>query len=133
MSDLHTEAAELEAAIESFHQWRASVDKRLDAIEKRLDAKKRANRKPPEGYSEGFEVFWRICWRPESKVAAYKRWKQHRCDAIANLIIDRATAYGEYVKDREPKFKPLPATWLNQKQWETDWGALVKKEKEGRF
>ncbi len=69
-------------------------------------------------YSDDFEAWWDAYPRKQGKGKAYEAW----CKAITktspdNLILAATDYYHWPELPKDPKFIPLPATWLNQERW----------------
>ena len=73
-------------------------------------------------YDEKFETFWKAYPRKENKKNSYKIWtKLDITDDILDKIlknIDYNTRYNEQWYN--PKFIPMPSTYLNGKRWEDE-------------
>jgi len=74
-------------------------------------------------YSDKFLEFWSAYpkARREGKGNAWKAWQARVKEGEEDIVIAAikrqcATIY----KNRDPKYVPLPATWLNQKRWEDE-------------
>lgn len=61
-----------------------------------------------------FEEFWAAYPRKKGKGAAEKKFSQAVLKADPDVIIAAVRAQRF---DDDPQFRPLPATWLNQKRW----------------
>jgi DNA-binding transcriptional ArsR family regulator len=65
-----------------------------------------------------FEQFWLCNPRKQGKEKAWRIWKRDKLYKIADQIIgDVKLRYDKYWKFKEKEFIPLPATYLNGKQW----------------
>ena len=74
----------------------------------------------PKGEAPGFDEFWSVYPRHESKPRAEKAWKAAlKRGADPRAVIDgaRSHAEGHAVRGTEPNFIPHPATWLNNDKW----------------
>jgi len=74
---------------------------------------------------ERFKVFWKAYPRKSGKGSAEKAWakiapSQKLFDEIM-AALDVAKRCEQWLKDNG-QFIPYPATWLNQKRWEDDYG-----------
>lgn len=75
--------------------------------------------------AERFKVFWKAYPRKSGKGGAEKAWKkiapsQKLFDEIM-AALDAAKKCDQWKKDNG-QFIPYPATWLNQKRWEDEYG-----------
>ena len=84
---------------------------------------------PKEGESEGentqFELFWQAYPKKKSKGQAEKAWlkikpNEQLLEAILSTI-EQAKTSVDWTKDGG-QFIPYPATWLNAKGWEDEYG-----------
>lgn len=64
-----------------------------------------------------FTDFWRQYPRKEAKAAARKAWDKATQTTDVGDILDGLTAYAF---SDDPKYRPLPASWLNGKRWEDE-------------
>lgn len=65
-----------------------------------------------------FEIFWKKYPRKQSKVLAQKSWMKLCPEAeLLGKIYLAVEEQKEGEQWRDPKFIPLPATWLNQERW----------------
>lgn len=69
-----------------------------------------------EGASE-FEEWYRTYPKREARGAAEKAYRTARKSAEAAVLLAGAEKAKQKYAGAEPKFIPLPATWLNQKRW----------------
>lgn len=80
---------------------------------------------PPKGELVGFEIFWKAYPRRAAKGRAEKAWKNIMPNEqlLSQILaaIERAKTSDQWAKD-EGRFIPHPATWLNAKGWEDEWG-----------
>lgn len=68
---------------------------------------------------ERFAEFWALYPRKVGRAEAKRRWVRSGCDEIADDVIAglvRCKASKDW-QDREAKFLPYPATWLNSEGW----------------
>lgn len=68
-----------------------------------------------------FNDFWSLYPRRQKKVEAQKIWKKEKLDEKAQIIIDalKRRLNTEWI-NTPLKYIPLPATYLNNKQWEDE-------------
>lgn len=70
-----------------------------------------------------FDTFWSLYPRRVSKQAASTKWRTlttGRAKVSPQAIMDGLLPWLRYWQaKREPEFVPYPATWLNQRRWET--------------
>jgi hypothetical protein len=67
-----------------------------------------------------FEEFWSLYPRKEVKVTALKAYlKATQKDSEENIISGLKKSLDE-LESRELKYRPMPATWLNQERWRVD-------------
>ena len=64
-----------------------------------------------------FELFWDHYPRKVAKGKARSAFKKAVEKVDAALILLMVGEYAESVKNKEPKFIPHPATWLNGERW----------------
>lgn len=71
-------------------------------------------------YSEPFLSFWNTYPRKEKKGKAYEAWKKHKppLDQVLNAL-SWQTKLQQWKRD-DGQFIPLPATYLNARQWEDE-------------
>jgi hypothetical protein len=88
-----------------------------------LTPKRRAPVLP--GAKEGFEKFWAAYPKKKSKGQAEKAWQTIKPNEqlVATMIatIERAKTSADWTKDGG-QYIPHPATWLNGKGWEDEYG-----------
>lgn len=85
-------------------------------------AKSRRSRRPqPAAADPDFEAWWKTYPRREAKGAAEKAYAAAKKIATAEELLAGATKARQRYTD--PKFTPMPATWLNQKRWQDESGA----------
>ncbi|MBR3715708.1 MAG: hypothetical protein IKM18_07365 [Clostridia bacterium] len=71
-------------------------------------------------YDAGFEEFWKVYPKKQSKQAALKAWEKLKPDSdLTREIIEavQARCRTQEWKDQNGKFVPLPASYLNQQRW----------------
>lgn len=77
---------------------------------------------PVQPPADRFSEFWSIYPRREAKASAVKSWRKHKLDREAERIIEdvrkRIADPGQW---NDPKFTPLPASYLNGRRWEDEW------------
>jgi hypothetical protein len=64
-----------------------------------------------------FDEFWKLYPRKEAKQAARKAWASVTKKVEPQDVIDGLVAYAF---NPDPKFRPLPASWLNGQRWEDE-------------
>lgn len=67
----------------------------------------------------GFSAFWSAYPRREAKKEAEKAWKK-LTDSDRKQALEKLPAHVRYWADREKRYMPLPATWLNGARWEDE-------------
>jgi len=77
------------------------------------------NKEVGKRYEDDYEHFWKTYPRRVGKLASYAAWKKALMIADAESIISGAQAFADD-PNRQEKFTPHPATWLNQGRWEDD-------------
>lgn len=71
-------------------------------------------------YDAGFEEFWKVYPKKQSKQTALKAWEKLKPDSdLTREIIEavQARCRSQEWKDQNGKFVPLPASYLNQQRW----------------
>lgn len=69
-------------------------------------------------YSDDFEAWWNEYPRKQGKGKAWEAWLKSINKLNPDLLIDAAYDYCHWSGlPKDPKFIPLPATWLNQERW----------------
>jgi hypothetical protein len=93
---------------------------------KRLDKSREENT-----YTPDFELFWQAYPKKRGKGYALKAWQKNGHPGIDRIleVLTRAKAHPDWIKQRG-QFIPNPASWLNGKCWEDDYGkpAALKLE-----
>jgi hypothetical protein len=62
-----------------------------------------------------FATFWSLYPRRQAKKLAEKAWEKNKCDDVADKIIEALKKQLPHMND--PKFVPLPASWINAGRW----------------
>lgn len=78
---------------------------------------KKRTRAKPRGEDLDFEKWYRVYPRREARGAAEKAYRIARKSADAATLLAGAERASAKAAGADPKFIPLPATWLNQKRW----------------
>lgn len=85
------------------------------------ETKKQTNKTNKHMCSVGFEKFWDAypsrAPHPMDKAAARKKWSSRiKAGADPDKVINAAQAFAEYcaAEGTDPKFIPMPSTWLNK-------------------
>lgn len=84
----------------------------------RTKAKKKQT--PSTFVDENFDRFWAIYPRKTGKGEARKAWLKAIVLATPDLIIAGVERYAPTRIGEDPKYTPLPTTWLNQQRWEDE-------------
>lgn len=91
--------------------------------------------------NDKFDDFWNAWPSSKRKVAkeeCHKKWKAHKLDSLAEVIITHVKLM-KLTKQWKDGFDPAPLTYINQKRWsdevhseeavaEEDWYAKAKRE-----
>ena len=100
----------------------------LDCKQTQADASKRYSETETETETETdirFEKFWQAYPKKKSKGQAEKAWLKIKSNEqlLEKILstIERATTSVEWTRDGG-QFIPYPATWLNAKGWEDEYG-----------
>lgn len=74
----------------------------------------------PNGYTDEFESFWQAYPRKLncSKLMAFKAWQKIPPDDRIQIILC-LPIFVRLCVGKDEQFIPHPATWLNQRRWET--------------
>lgn len=64
-----------------------------------------------------FDQWYRTYPKREARGSAEKAYRSARQSADASTLLAGAEAASKKYANADPKFIPLPATWLNQKRW----------------
>jgi hypothetical protein len=68
-----------------------------------------------------FDDFWAIYWRKEGKGAARRAFEKALKGGVqAQTIVAAAAAQAASYLAKEPRFRPHPATWLNEGRWDDE-------------
>jgi len=96
--------------------------------------------KPPispkgDGMTSGFIKFWETYPRKVGKKAAARAWKRHKCEPIAEAIIEsvKAHAVSDDWKKDGGEFIPHPTTYLNQGRWDDEVSVKQIEKKKARI
>jgi hypothetical protein len=73
--------------------------------------------KSPKGDDGGFEAFYAAYPRHEGKGHASRAYKTALGKASAEILLAAAQRFRERRVGEDPKFTPLPASWLNGERW----------------
>jgi hypothetical protein len=95
--------------------------------------KSKPARQPDPAQIDAFDQFYQAYPRHVGKKPAREAWLKLNPDsALTKVIMQALDRYREQVKDDEPRYILLPATWLNDEHWEDE---PIKSEpvKEYRF
>lgn len=68
----------------------------------------------------GFCSFWSVYPRREGKGAAFLSWKRSGCEVVSEAVLQAVREHLPHLNREGGLFRPLPATWLNQRRWEDD-------------
>lgn len=80
------------------------------------------NQKPIEKiYKKEFDEFYNLYPRKIGKRAASLKYDVIKLEVKHEDLIEAVKAFAESVKDKEKKFIPHPATWLNQGRWDDEF------------
>lgn len=80
-------------------------------------------------YSDDFEQWWDAYPRKQGKGKAYESWLKSINKLNPDLIIAAAVEYSRWSGlPKDPKFIPLPATWLNQERWADELSKPVQSD-----
>lgn len=78
--------------------------------------------------TEWFEAWWKTVWRKHAKEAARRSWlKLVRDEETFAAVTAGTEAQLPELLSREPQFRPMVATWLNQRRWEDELGATPQQ------
>lgn len=61
-----------------------------------------------------FEEFWNVYPKPDAKGLARRAYVAARLKVTHDVIMD---GLRRYPFDSNPKYQPMPSTWLNQERW----------------
>lgn len=100
--------------------WRW-LEKQLREVE--IERKFRKKSEPtPVGEAQHFEAFWQAYPRKTNKAGCQRSWVARDLDAEAVAILAHVTRMADshdWTKE-DGKYRPMPATYLNQRRWEGD-------------
>ncbi len=86
----------------------------IEPLEKR-------KRGPGRKENQGFEQFWAAYPRRQKRPPALKAWERISPDAVLlKQILEAVERDKKSEQWRDPKYIPLPASWLNAAQWEDE-------------
>ena len=88
--------------------------------EKPLRRTKESNNSQGLDYTPGFRGFWSVYPRRIGKGAAFLSWKRSGCEAISEVVVQAVREQLPHLVREGGQFRPLPATWLNQRRWEDE-------------
>jgi len=83
------------------------------------EGKKEKKEKKVFKYSDKFETWYKSYPRREAKGSAYKAWQTLNSEEMG-LATTAIKAQSKALMEREPKFIPLPASWLNSRSFENE-------------
>lgn len=110
--------------VKRFRKRKRNVSETADETDQnRTDTEQ--NRTEQSIYTPDFERFWTAYPKKKGKGAAFTAWKKNGHPGIERIIqiLEIASKCRDWTKD-EGQFIPHPATWLNQKRWDDDYGQL---------
>ncbi len=77
------------------------------------------------------EQFWPMVWRKVGKEAARRSLRSINPDpGLRTRILEAVKRQAPEFLEREERYRPHPATWLNQRRWEDEGGAAVPQARE---
>lgn len=88
------------------------TDPETEQIQNRTESRARARDEHPD-----FEEWYRAYPRHEARGGAEKAYRTARKSIEASILLAGAERAAKRYAGSDPKFIPLPATWLNQKRW----------------
>ncbi len=73
-------------------------------------------------YAQSFDLFWETYPKKMAKMDAAKAWEAHKCNLIADKIMESVKAHinSKPWKKDEGEFIPHPTTFLNQHRWDDE-------------
>ena len=81
-------------------------------------ARRKSTPPPPDAEEEDlFQHFYRAYPRRESPAKARQAWVRARIKADAQTLIRAAKRFAMQRVGEDPKYTPLPASWLNAEKW----------------
>lgn len=72
------------------------------------------------GIDADFEDWWAQYPKKRGKLAAFGAYQRARKHATAAELLEGVAGMRRHM-DADPRFRPHPATWLNQGRWEDDY------------
>ena len=88
-----------------------------DEVQKRT---KVSNNSQGLDYTQSFEAFWSVYPKRVGKGSAFLSWKRSGCESISEVVVKAVREQLPYLNREGGQYRPLPATWLNQKRWQDD-------------
>lgn len=84
-------------------------------------------RKKREGALEcpEFIAFYKLYPHKKSKAHAERMWVANNCSNNSTRILQALSKQLPEILSREPRFRPHPGTWLNERRWEDETDAPV--------
>lgn len=75
----------------------------------------------PDDQLAWFEEWWKKVWRKDAKELARRSWLKSVTDRATYELVKKGTEMQlPEMLSREPKFRPMMVTWLNQRRWEDE-------------
>ena len=81
---------------------------------------KQSNNSQGLDYTPGFRSFWSLYPKRIGKGAAFLSWKRSGCESISEVVVKAVREQLPYLNREGGQYRPLPATWLNQKRWQDE-------------
>ena len=84
----------------------------------------------------GFDAFWSAYPKKQDKHRSRKKWKTHKCAAIAEQIIENVQ--WRSINDQQwlDGYIPMPSTYINNRRWEdeidTGWDGFSSSSGQGK-
>lgn len=136
--DRHTSQSAKRRALTS---KRVAKARNAPSVTETLLEKRREENIKPIVANDRFDDFWNAWPSSKRKVAkeeCHKKWKSHKLDSLAEVIITHVKLM-KLSKQWKEGFEPAPLTYINQKRWsdevhseevaaEEDWYAKAKRE-----
>jgi len=88
-----------------------------------------AKKATPKPTLDGFDEFYEAFAHKRKVKSAERAWVKNKCSNIKEEVIAGAKKYAAW---RDPSYKLLPATWLNEWGW-TEELELSKEDCEGEY
>lgn len=80
-------------------------------------------------YTDDFERFWQAYPKKTGKGEAAKVWNRNGHPGVDRILeVIAIAAQSSKWREENGRFIPNPATWLNQKRWDDDYGTGRPKE-----